>query len=115
MAPMASLDVKQTVGSAHQVQGAAYPNFLNGSSEKALGMISQTAGYGFYTEAFGREYSGMSEAAAEGGMFDHMALSDHFLGQYYTQVKNIKILNTYINNTIFRTLLFNVITNGKSD
>lgn len=112
MAPMASLDVKQTIGSANQVQGAAYPNdFLNESSEKALGMISQTAGYGFYTEAFGREYSGMSEAAADGGMFDHMALSDHFLGQYYTQVKMSKFLTL---KTIFRTLLFNLITKLKN-
>lgn len=93
ISPMASLGVKQTMASANQVQGAAYPNeFFNGSSEKALGMISQTDGYGFYSEAFGREYSGMSEAAAaggggRGGIFDHMALSDHFLGQYYIQVK----------------------------
>lgn len=91
MAPIASLDVKQTVGSTNQVKGAPNPNdFFNGSSEKVLGMINQTDGYGFYSEGFGREYSSMSKAAAAGeggGIFDHMALSDDFLEQYYAQVK----------------------------
>lgn len=90
MPPITSVDVKQTVGSANQVKGASYLNdFFNGSSEKAMGMISQTDGYGFSSEVFGREYSGMSKAAAAGeggGIFDYMALSDDFLEQYYTQV-----------------------------
>lgn len=91
MAPMASLDVKQTVGSTNQVTGASYPNdFFDGSNEKALGMINQTDGYGFYSEVFGREYNGISKSAATGeggGIFDHIALSDDFLEQYYAQVK----------------------------
>lgn len=89
MPQITSVDVKQTVGSANQVKGASYLNdFFNGNSEKAMGMISQTDGYGFNSEVFGREYSGMSKAAGEGGgIFDHMALSDDFLEQYYTQVK----------------------------
>lgn len=95
IAPMPSLDVKQTFGSKNQVQGASYSqDFLNGSSEKPLGIINQTDGYGFYSEVFGREHSGMSKAAAAGeggGIFDHMALSDDFLEQYYAQVKICQI------------------------
>lgn len=88
---MASLGVKQTVGSTNQIKGASYSsNLFNGSSEKALRAISHTDGYGFYSEAFGKEYSSLSKSAAasgEGGIFDHMSLSNDFLERYYSQVK----------------------------
>lgn len=116
MPPVTSLDVKNTVCSANEVKGASYANdFFSGSSEKALGMISQRDGYGFYSEVFGKEYSGMAKAAAAGeggGIFDHMALPEDFLKQYYTQVKICQ--NT--ENNSYKTYIQSVyLTNGESN
>lgn len=95
IAPMVSPGVKQTVCSTNQVKGASYLNTIfNGSSEKVLRTISHTDGYGFHSEAFGKEYRGLSKADAAGdeeGIFDHMALSSDFLEQYYAQVKILNI------------------------
>uniref|UniRef100_A0A3B4V4R9 Desmoglein-3-like n=1 Tax=Seriola dumerili TaxID=41447 RepID=A0A3B4V4R9_SERDU len=44
--------------------------------------VNQRSGSGFYSEFEGRESGG------GGGIYDGMALSDHFLGQYYSQVRN---------------------------
>ncbi|XP_023284459.1 desmoglein-2-like [Seriola lalandi dorsalis] len=41
--------------------------------------VNQMSGSGFYSEFEGRESGG------GGGIYDGMALSDHFLGQYYSQ------------------------------
>lgn len=56
--------------------------FANGYRDGTWGINNQMGGSAFYSEFQGRE------AAAGGGMFDGMALPDHFLKQYYAQVSH---------------------------
>ncbi len=56
--------------------------FSSGNMGGTWGMMNHSSASGFYSEFGGKE------SAVGGGIFDGMALPDHFLGQYYTQVRN---------------------------
>ncbi|XP_070687719.1 desmoglein-2.1-like [Pempheris klunzingeri] len=72
MAPMAYMDFQKSVTS---MNGAGYQGFSNCHK----GMMNQPSGSGFFSEFESRE------SGIEGGLYDSMALPDHFLGQYYSQ------------------------------
>lgn len=56
--------------------------YASGHRGESWGMANQAIGSGLYSEFDGRE------SRAGGGMYEGMALPDHFLGQYYSQVSN---------------------------
>lgn len=84
IAPMGALDYHKSVISMDGMNGATYQEgFSSGHGEGMWGMMNQINGSGFYSEFGGRE-SGVG-----GGVFDDMGLPDHFLRQYYSQVRSI--------------------------
>lgn len=89
MVPLAAFDGQKSVTSMDGMNGGFYGDgFSLGHREGTWGMMNQPSGSGLYSEFQGRESS------VSGGMFDGMALPDHFLRQYYSQVK-IYIFITY--------------------
>lgn len=83
--------VEQTVGSKNETKGANYDSkIFEENSQKTWGMMSATDGYGFYSNTFGRGFSrGFgTESEEQRGISDGMALSDHFLREYYGQVRS---------------------------
>ena len=83
LAPMASFDYEKSVTSMDGMNGAIYPEgFSSVHREGTMGRMNQMSGSGFYSEFESRE-SGVG-----GGLYDGMALPDHFLRQYYFQVRN---------------------------
>lgn len=65
------------------MDGTVYQtSYAGGQREGTLGMMSQRRASGFYSEFENRESEG-------GGIYDGMALPDHFLRQYYAQVRNL--------------------------
>lgn len=82
IAPLAAFDGQKSVISMDGMNGAAYTDrFSSGQREATWGTRSQPSGSAFYSEFHGRE------SAVGGGMFDGMCLPDHFLRQYYSQVR----------------------------
>lgn len=79
-APMVGMGIQQSVTSMDGMNGVVYQEGFESGREGAWGMMNQQ-GSGFY------EYEGR-ESGMAGGMYDGMALSDHFLEQYYSQVRN---------------------------
>ncbi|GLD67701.1 desmoglein-2-like protein, partial [Lates japonicus] len=78
MNSMAGLGLQKSVTSMDGMNGATYgEGFVSDHREGTWGM-NQLSGSGFYSEFEGRESGG-------GGLYDCMALPDHFLAQYYTQ------------------------------
>ncbi|XP_070689057.1 desmoglein-2.1-like [Pempheris klunzingeri] len=75
--PTAGLDFQKSVTSMDGMNGAGYQGFSSGYREGTWGMMNQANGSGFYSEFEGRE------SRIEGGLYDGMALPDHFLAQYY--------------------------------
>lgn len=87
MPAMVNSVVLQTAGSKNETKGANYNSkIFEENSEKTWGMMSATDGYGFYSDTFARGFGRESEA--QGGVFDGMALSNHFLRGYYGQVRS---------------------------
>lgn len=81
MASLPVFDGQKSVISMGGMNGSMIQErFSSGSRGEAFAVMSQPSGSGFYSEFHGRE------SVAEGDMFNGMALSDHFLGQYYNQV-----------------------------
>lgn len=80
---MASLPVfegqKSVVSMGGMNDGMFQERFSSGRRGEAFGVMNQPSGSGLYSEYHGRE-------SVAGDMFSGMALSDHFLGQYYNQV-----------------------------
>uniref|UniRef100_A0A4W6EPD7 Cadherin domain-containing protein n=1 Tax=Lates calcarifer TaxID=8187 RepID=A0A4W6EPD7_LATCA len=82
MNSMAGLGLQKSVTSMDGMNGATYgEGFVSDHREGTWGM-NQLSGSGFYSEFEGRESGG------GGGIYDVMALPDHFLAQYYTQKVN---------------------------
>lgn len=82
MVPLAAFDGQKSVISMDGMNGAAYTErFSSGQREGTWGARSQPSGSAFYSEFHGRE------SAVGGGMLDGMCLPDHFLRQYYSQVR----------------------------
>ncbi len=79
MPPIAGLDIQKPVTSMDGMNGAFQEGFVSG--DRTWGMMNQMSGSGI------DEYEG-KESGVVGGIYDGMALPDHFLGQYYTQVRN---------------------------
>ena len=73
MAPRATFDFQRSVTSMD--------GFAGDHRAETWGMMNQPSASGFHSEFEGRESGG------GGGFFDGMALPDHFLEQYYTQVR----------------------------
>lgn len=90
MAPMAIFDSHKSVTSVDVMSRPAYEDgFSSGYREGTWGRVSHPSGSGLYSEFHGRE------SRESGGIFNGMALPDHFLRQYYNQVRlhlNIIIL-----------------------
>ncbi|GAA6223890.1 desmoglein-2-like [Lates japonicus] len=79
MNSMAGLGLQKSVTSMNGMNGATYgEGFTTDHREGTWGM-NQLSGSGFYSEFEGRESGG------GGGIYDGMALPDHFLAWYYTQ------------------------------
>uniref|UniRef100_A0A3Q0QVB1 Cadherin domain-containing protein n=1 Tax=Amphilophus citrinellus TaxID=61819 RepID=A0A3Q0QVB1_AMPCI len=78
MAPLGSFDFPQSVTSINGMNGAAYQG---GHRRDTWGMNQQDPS-GFYSEIETRESLG------GGGAYDGIALPDHFLRQYYSQMTN---------------------------
>ncbi|KAF1386040.1 hypothetical protein PFLUV_G00114040 [Perca fluviatilis] len=73
MVPMAGLDFQRSITSMDGMNRAGYQEvFSIGHRERGMGVMNQQGGRDFY--------SGVG-----GGMYDGIALPDHFLAQYYTQ------------------------------
>lgn len=82
VAPLAAFDGQKSVISMDGMNGAAYTErFSSGQREGTWGVMSQPSGSAFYSEFHGRE------STVGGGMLDGMCLPDHFLRQYYSQVR----------------------------
>ena len=81
-APMAGIGIQQSVTSMDGMNGGIYQDGFEGGREGAWGMMNQQGG-GFYT----KEFEGI-ESGLAGGMYDSMALPNHFLEQYYSEVRN---------------------------
>ncbi|XP_070765423.1 desmoglein-2.1-like [Enoplosus armatus] len=76
IAPMAGFDIQKSVTSMDGMNGAVYQE---GYRDATWGMRNELNGSGFYSGFEDRE------SGAGGGIYDGMALPDHFLRQYYTQ------------------------------
>lgn len=86
MGPMAGLDFQKSVTSMDRMNRAAYQDsFGSGHREGTWGTMNQQSGSGFCSEFDGRQ---RKQSGVGGGVHDGMALPDHFLGQYYTQVRD---------------------------
>lgn len=79
MDALGSFDFAQSVGSINRLNGANY----QGSYRKEIWGMNQQDPSGFYSETETRESLGGV------GLYDGMALPDHFLRQYYDQVRNL--------------------------
>lgn len=91
MAPGAGIDCQKSVTSMDGMNGAMYEDsYAGGYREDRWGMMNQVTGNGLYSEFEGRE------ARVGGAMYDGMALPDHFLRQYYTQVRKKSNIATSI-------------------
>lgn len=90
IAPMSILDSHKSVTSVDVMSRPAYDDgFSSGHREGTWGRVSHPSGSGYYSAFHGRE------SRESGGIFNGMALPDHFLRQYYNQVRihlNILIL-----------------------
>lgn len=85
MAALPVFDGQKSVASMNS--GGFEERFASNHRGDTWGVINQPSGSGFYSDFHSRE------SMAEGDMFNGMALSDHFLGQYYDQViTNFKCL-----------------------
>ncbi|KAM8745386.1 desmoglein-2.1-like [Acanthopagrus schlegelii] len=83
MVPMAAFDYQKSVTTMDEMNGAIYREGFSGvHREGTMGRMNQISGSGFYSEFESRE-SGVG-----GGLYDGMALPDHFLRQYYFQKAN---------------------------
>ena len=82
-APMGAMDYGQnSITSIDGMNGAFYQEgFSAAQGEGTWGMTNHTFGNGIYSEFEGRE------SRVGGSLYDGMALPDHFLRQYYTQVR----------------------------
>ena len=90
MAPMAGFDFERSVASMDGVNGVIYQDgFESGHRERTWGVMNQSSVTGYYSEFESRE------AGGGGGIYDNMALPDHFLEQYYTQVRNLLNIPTH--------------------
>ncbi len=88
MAPMARLDVEEPFTSMNGMNTASYQEgYQSGNMGGTWGMMNQPSVSGFHSEFEGRE------SAAGGGIYDGIALPDHILRQYYTQVRNTLIFS----------------------
>ena len=74
MAPMGGMDFNKSANSIDRMNGPVY-------QEGTWGMMNQPTASGFYSEFESRE----SGVGAD--FYDGMALPDHFLEEYYTQVR----------------------------
>lgn len=82
MAPMAAFDYQKSVTTMDGMNGAFYPEGLSSvHREGTMGRMNQRSGSGFYSEFETKESGGGGE------FYDGMALPDHFLRQYYSQVR----------------------------
>lgn len=79
MDALGSFDFAQSVGSINRLNGANY----QGSYRKDIWGMNQQDPSGFYSETETRESLGGV------GLYDGMALPDHFLRNYYDQVRNL--------------------------
>lgn len=81
MASLPVFDGQKSVASMSGMNGGVFQQRFSSSHKgDTWGMMSQPSGSGFYSDFHGRE------SVVGGDMFNGMALSDHFLGQYYNQV-----------------------------
>lgn len=81
MASQPVFDSQKSVASMSGINGGGFQERFSSSHRgDTWGVMSQPSGSGFYSNFHGRE------SILEGDMFNGMALSDHFLGQYYNQV-----------------------------
>lgn len=79
--PMAGMGFQKSVSSMDGMNRALYgEGFTGARREETWG--NQPSSRGYYSEFESRASGG------GGGMYDGMALPDHFLGQYYGQVRN---------------------------
>lgn len=93
MASLPVFDGQKSVASMSGMNSGGFQERFSSSHRgDTWGAISQPGGGGFYSDFHSRE------SIAEGDMFNGMALSDHFLGQYYNQViTNLKCLIFMLN------------------
>lgn len=88
MASLPVFDGQKSVASMSGMNdGGLQERFFSSHRGDTWGVMSQPSGNGLYSDFHGRE------SIVEGSMFNGMALSDHFLGQYYNQV--ITNFNSY--------------------
>ena len=81
MVPMAAFDYQKSVTTMDGMNGAIYlDSFSSVHRERTMGRMNQRSGSGFHSEFETRESGGGEE------FYDGMALPDHFLRQYYSQV-----------------------------
>lgn len=90
MAPMGGFDFQKSVTSMDGMNGGTYHDgFTSVYREGTFGMMNQPSGSGFYGSGFERR-----ESAEGGEVYNGMALPDHFLRQYYSQVRIHLIIYT---------------------
>lgn len=81
MASLPVFDGQKSVASMSGMNSGGFQERFSSSHRgDTWGLMSQPSCSGFYSDFHGRESIG------EGDMFNGMALSEHFLGQYYNQV-----------------------------
>ncbi|XP_047199070.1 desmoglein-2-like [Hippoglossus stenolepis] len=95
MAPRATFDFQKSVTSMDGINRVHQDGFAGDHREETWGMMNQPSASGFHSEFEGRESGG------GGGIYDGMALPDHFLEQYYTQKldngnKNLAVKNSLL-------------------
>lgn len=89
-APMAIFDSHKSVASMDVMSRPPYEEaFSSSHREGTWGRMSHPSGSGFYSEFHGRE------STEGGGIFNGMALPDHFLRQYYSQVRSHLNVSVY--------------------
>ncbi|XP_069378761.1 desmoglein-2.1 isoform X2 [Paralichthys olivaceus] len=93
-APVAGLDNHKSVTSIDGINWFPPDRLAIGHREDTWGMINRPSVSSFHPEIEGRESGG------RGGIYDGMALPDHFLGQYYTQKLNNGNKNLAVKNSL---------------